>query len=492
MTLLGIDIGTTHCKAGLFDREGRTMKIASRPTITARAPEGFAYFDPETVWTTITDALREVSATSPDPIQAVGIASMAESGLLIDHRTGQARTPIIPWFERAPQVQADQIAAATDPESFYRLTGLHISYKYSLAKLLWLRERDPSITDGAIWLSVADYIAYRLTGAMGTDYSLACRTVVFDIARKQWDEAWLRHWNLSSDLFPSAQPSGTIISRTRPETAEFGIPAETPVAIGGHDHLCAALAAGVSQPGEVFDSIGTAEVLIGSFPQRPPTQADYLSGLASGCHVIRDHHYWLGSLSTSGGSIEWLREILNAAPLSYEEIIALVNSADAQPTGILFFPYLLGSSAPHSDPMARGAWIGLHRNHTRADLAKAVLEGTAYEIEVIRRAGEQMTGQPITQLIAAGGGTRNRAWMQIKADVSGCPIRLSAEPDLTLLGAALAAGIGCGLIESTAVAHAPQDIIEPDHKRHAIYRALFEQGYLALQDPLRRFSKMQF
>ena len=138
--------------------------------------------------------------------------------------------------------------------------------------------------------------------------------------------------------------------------------------------------------------------------------------------MIRDHHYWLGSLSTSGGSIEWLREILNDTPLSYEDIMALVNNAPLQPTGIFFFPYLLGSSAPHSDPMARGAWIGLRREHTRADLAKAVLEGTAYEMEVIRQAGERMTDQPITQLIAAGGGTRNTAWMQIKADVSGCPI----------------------------------------------------------------------
>lgn len=492
MTLLGIDVGTTHCKAGLFDREGRTVKIATRSTITSRAPEGFAYYDPDTLWTTITDVIREVVADSHDSVQAVGIASMAEGGLLIDRKTGQARTPLIPWFERMPQVQADRIAAATDPESFYKRTGVHISYKYSLPKILWLRDRNPDVTDGAVWLSVADYVVYRLTGAMGTDYSLACRTVVFNIARKQWDDPWLQQWDLSAEMFPPAQPSGTTIGHTLSHTVDFGIPEGTPVAIGGHDHLCAALAAGVSQPGDVFDSIGTAEVLIGAFPQRAPTDADYHSGLASGCHTIRDHHYWLGSLSTSGGSVEWMREILNAVPLSYEEIIALVNEAEPQPTGILFFPYLLGSSAPHSDPLAKGAWIGLHRNHTRADLAKAVLEGTAYEMEVMRRAGEQMTGQPITQLIAAGGGTRNRAWMQIKADVSGIPIRLSPEADLTLLGAAVAAGMGCGLLTEVPVSHAPQALIEPNHERHQQYRARFEQGYMPLQEPLRRFSKLQF
>ena len=243
MTLLGIDIGTTHCKAGVFNREGRTIKIASRPTVTSHAPEGYAYYDPETLWATITDVIREVAEASPDPIRAVGIASMAEGGLLIDRRTGQPRTTIIPWFERTPQAQADRIAAATDPEMFYRRTGLHISFKFSLPKILWLRERDPSVTDGTVWLSVADYIAYRLTGEFGTDYSLACRTVVFDIAQKQWDEAWLQQWGLSSEMFPSAYPAGTTIGHTQ-GTTEFGLPQGIPVAIGGHDHLCAALAAG--------------------------------------------------------------------------------------------------------------------------------------------------------------------------------------------------------------------------------------------------------
>ena len=113
------------------------------------------------------------------------------------------------------------------------------------------------------WPSVADYIAYRLTGEFGTDYSLACRTVVFDIDRKQWDEAWLNQWDLTPDLFPASRAER---HNDRSYThSQFWIPLSTPVAIGGHDHLCAALAADVSQPGEVFDSIGTAEVLIGAF-----------------------------------------------------------------------------------------------------------------------------------------------------------------------------------------------------------------------------------
>jgi xylulokinase len=135
----------------------------------------------------------------------------------------------------------------------------------------------------------------------------------------------------------------------------------------------------------------------------------------------------------------------------------------------------------------RGAFVGLHG---RADLLKAVLEGTVYEVEFIRQAGEHITGQSIPALIAAGGGTRNRPWLQIKADVSGCRIEASAEPEATLLGAALVAGIGSGLYASEAEAFArlwlkPVEVFLPDPERHAIYHRLYEQGYLRLQDPLR-------
>jgi xylulokinase len=187
--------------------------------------------------------------------------------------------------------------------------------------------------------------------------------------------------------------------------------------------------------------------------------------------------------------VEWLRAQLGDKPLSYDEIDALMASARPEPTGILYFPYLVGSGPPHTDPLIRGAFIGLSASHGRADLLKAVLEGTAYEVEYIRQTGEHITGQPIPVLVTAGGGTRNRAWLQIKADVSGCRIEASAEPEATLLGAALVAGIGTGLYASEVEAFnglslKPVEVFLPDSERHAVYRRLYEQGYLPLQESL--------
>src|SRR5215216_1723014 len=490
MTILAIDIGTTHCKAGLFALDGTALKIATRPMVTQRAPSGETYFDPEALWRTASTVIRKVAA-SAGPIAAIGIASMAETGLLVDRQTGAARSFFVPWFDTAAQAQADLIRHQSDPLERYLKTGLRASFKCSLAKVLWLRARDEGLLDGAIWLSAADYIAYRLTGKFGTDCSLAGYTFAFRVDQRTWDSDWLREWRLSPDLFPPANPSGTPLGSLQPEVAaSLGLTAGIPVAVCGHDHVTAAFAMNVTSPGKVFNSMGTAEILLGALPERSLTAKDFHSGLIYGCHVASGCGYWLGSLSASGGSIEWLRAQLSDKPLSYDEMDALLALARPQPTGILYFPYLVGSGPPHTDPFVRGALIGLSASHGRADLLKAVLEGTVYEVEYIRQTGEHITGQPIPVLIAAGGGTRNRPWLQIKADVSGCRIEASAEPEATLLGAALVAGIGSGQYASEAEAFEglylnPVEVFLPDHERHATYRRLYEQGYLRLQNALR-------
>ena len=497
MAILAVDIGTTHCKAGLFALDGTALKIATRPMVVQRASSGESYFDPEELWGTASAVIREVA--SADSIAAIGIASMAETGLLLDRRTGAPRSVFIPWFDTSAQPQAELIRRAADPLECYLKTGRRISFKSSLAKILWLREKDESLLKGAIWLSAADYIAYRLTGEFGTDPSLAAFTFAFRLDQKVWDSDWLWEWHLGPNFFPPIHPSGAPLGCVQSDVANsLGLTPNIPVAVCGHDHAAAAFAMNVTCPGKVFDSMGTAETLIGAFAERPLTKDDFRAGLIYGCHVARGRGYWLGSLSASGGSVEWLRRQLGNDPLSYEEVDALLASASSEPTGILYFPYLLGSGAPHIDPHVHGAFVGLSTLHGRADLLKAVLEGAAYEVEFIREAGQEVTGQSIATLIAAGGGTRNRTWLQIKADVSGCRIEASGEPEATLLGGALVAGIGTGVYASESEAFAglcskQVEIFLPNSERHASYRRLYEQGYLRLQEPLRQyFDEKQF
>jgi xylulokinase len=495
MAILGLDVGTTHCKAGLFSGDGAPLALASRPMAAMAQPAGLAGWDAEWLWQTIRAIVGDVTAGAAEAVEAVGVASMAESGLLVDRRSGCPRTPIIPWFDTGAAAEAERLLAAGDPLERFSRAGIYPSFKCSLAKLLWLRRHDARLLDGAVWLSAADYVAFRLAGVTATDFSLAGRTYAFRLDEKRWDGDWLDRFGLSPDLFPPAQPAGSPLGNgAQPALAVPGLAGGTPVVIAGHDHICAALAAGAISPGRLFDSMGTAEVLVGALAERPLGDKELASGLSYGCHVAPGHLYWLGGLSTSGGSVEWLRRILGDPPLSYEALEALLAEAGRRPGDILFFPYLAGSGSPHTDPATRAAFVGLAAGHGRSDLLKAVLEGAAYELEVIRRAAEGATGSPIDHFAAAGGGTRNRRWLQIKADVSNCRLEALATAEATLLGAAMLAGMGAGLYADAAaavaaVARPPAGCYLPDGVNHRLYRRRFEEGYLELQEPLRRYFR---
>lgn len=487
MLLLGLDAGTTQLKAGLFDESGRAVALARRPMPPAHDAGGHAAYEPEALWQATCAVIGEALAGAPGrTVAAVGVASMAESGLLLDE-AGRPCSPLLAWWDTAPGAQAERLSRAAGPGQRLTVSGIYPSFKCSLAKILWLQETTGVALHGLRWLGVAGYLAYRLCGVMGTDYSLAGRTGAFRLADAAWDEAWLERLGLPAALFPPARPAGAPLGGVRAEAAAAtGLAAGTPVAIGGHDHLCAAFAAGAVEPGVVFDSMGTAETLLGAMAPAPLGAAHQASGLTFGRHTARDRFYWLGGLSTSGGALAWLRDLLaDGAPLRHEQVEALFAQSGDEPGALLFLPYLAGSGAPQPDPAARGAFIGLDAAHGRPALLRAVLEGTAYQMEAIRRAAERLLGAPITRIVVAGGGARSRAWLQVKADVTGCPHAVAAELEAAALGAALLAGLGCGLLageaEALAAARRTADVVQPDAARHALYRRRYAELFLPWQ-----------
>lgn len=495
MLLMGIDIGTTNTKVGLFRTDGTTVAVSAKPTITHESPEGYSYYDPEQLWEMIVGAIRETAAKAAGPVRAIGITSMAESGLLVDRTTGKPRSIFMPWFDRVSEPQARQIAREADLYERFCVSGIHSSFKLGLPKLMWLRERDPEAFAGSVWLSASGYVAYRLTGRMAFDYSLAARTFAFDISAKQWDREWLRHFAIDPDILPPAYPAGTVLGRVDPGlSSALGLSGETEVAIAGHDHVASAIAVGAVTPDAVYDSMGTAETLVGTLEERRLGRAEYESGLSFGCHAAPGRMFWMGGQPSSGGSVEWIRGLLGEPQLSYEEILAVLSGAPEGPTGILYYPYLSGSSAPLPDSGARGAFVGLTKDHGRADLVKAVLEGTGYQLQFIREAAERIAGGDIRALLVVGGGTRNPLWLKTKADILGVTLHLPPIEEASLLGAALCAGAGAKVYASMdeaarVSAHLASRRVEPDEGRHRIYRRYYENGFLPLQTPLRTWYK---
>lgn len=498
MHLLGIDLGTTHSKVGLFEQNGKALAIVSRPTVTHEHPDGFAYYDPEQMWEMVSSAIREITTSVPaHRIGAIGITSMAESGLLVDRSTGEPRSYFMPWFDTCSTPQAEHIASQSEALERFKHSGLHLSFKLGLAKILWIRDRDPAALDGSVWLSASSYIAYRLTGKMAFDYSLAARTYAFSIIDKQWDSDWLRHFGLDESLFPEAVPGGTVIGHIGDDgnhLDDIGLQSGIAVAIAGHDHVSSALAVGAITPEAVYDSMGTAETLVGTMSERELGEEEFAAGISFGCHIAKDRFFWMGGNSSSGGSVEWLRQQLGdgAELMSYEQLLALLDTVKPGPTGMLYYPYLSGSGAPQPDPRVKASFIGLTKEHGQADIIKAVLEGTAYQLESIRKSAEKIAGRQIETLLVVGGGTRNKHWLQVKADVSNCALELPPIPEASLLGAAMAAGVGSGAFASVeeavaSIAREQSTWVRPNAEHHAQYRHLYEQGYVQLQGPLRQF-----
>ena len=501
MTLAGIDLGTTHCKIGLFNMQGgRGLFAASRPSPLHKSPEGFSFYDPVELWELVQSLLAEASAWAVEhslsPVRAIGVASMAETGLLIDPRSSALLTPLLPYFDTMAADQAASLRQTLDLQARFCLSGLRLSFKCSLAKLLWLRQRSPQLLPGAVWLSTADYIAWRLSGELATDPSLAVRTGMFRIDTMTWDWPLLASLGLDVGL-PPILPSGQPLGGLRPGLAGAFLPAGTPVTVSGHDHICAALAAQALLAGPAaslsselaLDSLGTAEALVGALPVRRLGDLEWQSGFSFGPHLLPGCLYWTSGLSTAGGAIEWLRGLLADPALSYQALDGLLADSPSGPGELLFFPYLAGSGSPHQDSQVRAAFIGLSASHGRADLYRAVLEGIAFEVEYARRQASALTAAPVSKLVAAGGGVRNSRWLQIKADVSGCPVEVLPESEATALGAALLAGLGSGVYRDWAALvqqanRPPEQTCLPDETRKAAYQAAY-QRYMALQPFLR-------
>ncbi len=452
-----------------------------------RLPDGITVFDPDMLWALVQGMLSETLDALDAPLVAIGVASMAETGLLVDRSSGAARTPLLPWFERMADDQAAIVGAMGDAAGVTR-RGLRASFKFPLMKLLWLKERNPVLLDGSTWLSAADYIAFRLTGEMGTDLSLASRTFALDLVTGDWDRGWLSLFGLPEEIFPNILRYDAVssilpaVGFTQGSSWD-GIPDNIPVVIAGHDHVCGAYAAyriGLgdatgAQDDAIFNSIGTAESVVGSFPARTLTPDDACSGFAFGRHILPGTMYWMGGLSTSGGLVEWIRQMMGDPALSYDAFIKLVAAIGDYPTGILCYPYLNGAGSPHSNPQARAAFVGLDRMHTRSHMGRAALEGMAFESELVRCKAEPLIGRSIQRILAAGGGSLNPIWMQIKADITGCRVDVIKQAQTTLLGAALLAG------ETTPPEGRPPTgdlkndlrIYHPDPGRHRQYQEIY-------------------
>ena len=490
--IVGIDVGTTNIKAVVFDPTGRTITQASVPTPTHYPQPNWAYYRPEELWQCTVKALGQATSQleESDRIASVAVTSMGEAAVPLDS-AGQALYEAIAWFDRRTLPQVEWLERTIGRERLFNITGLSLQPIFGLCKLLWIKENEPDIYARTVrWLNVADYIAYRLSGVPATDYSLASRTMAMDLQRLQWAEELIREVGLRPQIFAPLALSGTRLGAVTAEAAAAtGLPASAQVGVGGHDHVCGALAVGVTKPGAGLNSMGTAEAIFLPLEQPLTDSAMGQQGYTQGAHVVADHYYVLAGLYTSGICVDWLREMMGAEA-DYATLISEAERVLPGSLGVFFLPHLRLASPPYDDPKGRGAFIGLSTDVKRGALFRAVLEGLAYET---RHSLESVLAYPgmaaLRHTYAIGGVTRNSLLMKIKATVLNQPVIVVDVAEATTLGAAILGGVGAGVYPDVSAALTglsyQQTAIEPAAAEVAFYDRAFHEVYQQLYLSLR-------
>jgi len=494
MYLVGIDIGTTNTKTVIFDVEtGHICAVGSSRTITRHPVPEWSEFDAEDVWGTVLQSIQAAvqQCSRPEHICAISVASMGESAFPVD-ADGNILHAAIAWYDQRTVAEAQWWENIAGRERIFTITGHIPRPTFGVNKLFWLRNHLPQVFERIYhWLSIEDFVLWKLSGNFATDYSIASRTMLFDQHTLVWSESLLEQAGLPVSWFPPAFPSGTAIGSVSKEVAErTGLPLQAIVSTGGHDHLCGALAAGVTRPGQLLESMGTASVLLAVSNTFRPSPELLAAGFTSYANVVQHTYATLGTLDFAGGALEWIVTLLygqgkqwSVSPEIYGQ--ALREAAEIPPGahGAITIPSFLGSGTPYGQSSAHGAMLGLTPTHGRPELVRALMEGLAFWLrDNIAMFYSLGIASLKPEIAVIGGATQAAPLLQIKADITSCPIKVPQITEAAATGAALLAGMGANIFHSSeeaasSVLHTVQ-IYEPDTQAVERYNTIYEHTYL--------------
>lgn len=483
-TVIGIDIGTTHIKSILFAADGRAL--LEQKTATPLVPDDWgSVYRPQEIWHIVRRQLTELCRKAMEPVDGISITGMAEAGLIVNRLTGQEETDILPWFDRRTEKFADSISSEEEKARF-AVTGLHNSYKYGIYKFLWLLENTSIDRQNAVWLSMCDYIAFKLTGKLVTDPTFAARTYAYDILRGCWDEKMIAGKGLHIWNFPRVIPSGICCGSCDFLQKNVRIP----VAIAGHDHICAAFGLSYHKPDSICDSAGTSETYVGRIESLPAEGFEPQTGVLYG-PFVDGGWFFMENVPSSGHSIEWFRKNLQLKELSYDEMNLKLEKQTKDPTGLLYFPYLTGMGSPWYESSMCGSILGLRETDDGINILKAIMEGIQYQASWLLDLLEKTHGIKGKDIICAGGSAKNGTLMQLKADILNCRVWIPRETEATLCGAAALFWHKNGQFETAAgFLNQALDMKEeflPDQKLAQKYEQIKREQYLPMAALLRNY-----
>ncbi|MDY7533199.1 xylulokinase [Pseudomonas sp. Bout1] len=494
--LIGIDIGTSGCKALLLDIHGAVIATDTAMYPLSQPRPGWTEQDPELWIEGARRAIAGVLARTPGvELLCVGLSGQMH-GLVPLDASQRVLRPAILWNDQRNAAECEWITeTAGGIERLLAATNNRMLVGYTGGKILWMQRHEPQLfARTTCVLNPKDYLRLRLTGEVASEVSDASGTGLFNVRSRQWATGLVETLGIDPVLLPPVFESQVISGRISATGAQlFGLPVGLPVAGGGGDSVIQTIGSGVIAPGELQTTIGTAGILAAALdaPQDNPD-----GRLQVFCNVAADKWHCMGVSLNAGGAMNWFRDTF-CAGASFDQVMAEAGDSAPGAHGLLFLPYLNGERCPYPDPELRAAFVGLTGRHTRGDMARAVMEGAVHALADMH-ALMQPLGIAGRVIKASGGGARSPLWRQLQADIFGCDV-LTTEgaAEGAAFGAALVAGLAVGVWADSASAAASCRAITrqaPDAataevfaQAHRIYHSLYptlRETFVELGAPL--------
>lgn len=483
MYILGIDIGTSGCKATLVNENGGKITSAYEEYPMEKVGNGKYELNPKTVWEKAAIVIKAVAAGILDKKErlCISVSSCGESFVALDENDDILFNAMLCSDSRGEK-ELDELCDRFGRKKIIKITGLPPHSMYSLAKLLWLKGNNRELFDKIkTILQFEDFLIFMLTGEKVTDYSLAARTMAFDVKNKRWSLEILQSAGMDPGMFPGSYPSGTAVGEVRRALKkEFSLPEKSVVVLGGHDQSLAALGCGAVTKGIAADGMGSSECISVPMSDYQMDEQMEQNGFNCGIHAFKNSYLSLSFTFSAGTLIRWFCDSF-AGGFNNEgkSVYRLMDEmASPKPTGILVLPHFNGSGTPYMDVDAKGMIYGLEIGHTIHDIYRAFLEGISFEMYQNILLMEQ-AGMKIDTLIATGGGAKSPLWLQLKADMMGRPVHTLKNSEAGTVGAAICAGVGAGIYPDFAGAVSVlvkrDKSFYPNEENHKRYQGIFAE-----------------
>ena len=477
---LGMDIGTGGTRAVLVDATGKVIaSTASEHAPFRSISTGWAEQDPADWDRAAQESIRAVLAASGQPASAiacVGLTGQMHGAVLLD-AAGAVLRPALIWCDTRSAPQCDWLHQTLGRARLIELTCNPALPNFTLTKLLWVRDNEPEIfARVAHLLCPKDYVRFCLSGTYAMDVQEASGTLLLDVAHRRWSKEVAQVAGVPLAWLPELFESQEICARISVETAaRTGLLAGTPIVAGAGDQGAGAVGMGILKPGSVSATIGTSGVVFAA-TDRPVHDPD--GRLHTFCHAVPGRWHVMGVTQAAGLSLRWYRDTFRPGT-SYDALSQLAAQIPAGSDGLFWAPYLMGERAPHLDPEARAAFVGLTAAHGQAHLTRAVLEGVTYSLRDTFTLFAEL-GIPVRGRVRlGGGGARSALWRQMQADVYGHPVEILTAEEGGAFGAALLAGVGAGAWKDVDAACEMALHVAEHREPQAAARAVYEQGYAA-------------